>query len=212
MLLEQQLLNLYAHTEESVSRFLHLLISVVCPVALETGLNLTVMPGGGFCLKILTFCKRSLARSNSWFLKINWLLFKIRYPSYTPVTCTEILMSIFTWVLLSLHTLQMNHSLRNLITCSVKGVWLAELLIEVSFLQPSVVMELFLGLLCQVLPPQSIINDLLPSPAWVSTTQRETVGFSRCLHSSQVTCTMHTHRKADISCLFGNLSRQWQFT
>lgn len=54
------------------------------------------------------------------------------------------------WVLVSLHTLQMNHLLINLITCSVKGVWLAELLIEVSFLQPSVVIELFLGLLCQV--------------------------------------------------------------
>lgn len=170
------------------------------------------MPGAGFCLKILTFCKRSLARSDSWFLKINWLLFKIRYPSYTLVTCTEILMGIFTWVLVSLHTLQMNHSLRNLITCSVKGVWLAELLIEVSFLQASVVMVQFLELLHQVLPPQSIINDLLPSPAWVSATQREIVIFSRCLHSSQVTCMMHTHRKADISCLFGNLSRQWQIT
>lgn len=129
-----------------------------------------------FCLKILTFCKRSLARSDSWFLKINWLLFKIRYPSYTHVTCTEILMGIFTGVLVLLHTLQMNHSLGNLITCSLKGVRLPELLIEVSFLQPSVVMEQFLELLCQVLLPQSIINDLLPSPAWVSATQRET-GF-----------------------------------
>lgn len=119
------------------------------------------MPDAGFCLKILTFCKRSLAGFNSWFLKIYWLLFKIRYPSYTLMTWTEILMGIFTWVLVPLHTLQMNHSLRNLITCSVKGVWLAELLIEVSLLQPGVVMEQFLELLCQVLPPQSIINDLL---------------------------------------------------
>lgn len=168
------------------------------------------MPDAGFYLKILTFCKRSLAGFNSGFLKIYWLLFKIRYPSYTLVAWTEILMGIFTWVLVPLHTLQMNHSLRNLITSSIKGVWLAELLIEVSFLQPGVVMEQFLELLCQVLPSQSIINDLLPSPAWVSATQRETVFFSGCLHSSQVTCTMHTHRKADISCLFGNLSRQWQ--
>lgn len=98
-------------------------------------------------------------------------------------------MGIFTWVLVSLHTLQMKHSLRNLITCSVKGVWLAELLIEVSFLQPSVVMVQFLELLHQVLPPQSIINDLLPSPAWVSATQREIVIFFQM--SAQLSSDLH---------------------
>lgn len=39
MLLEQQPLNWNAHTEESVLRVLHLLITVVCSVALGAGMN-----------------------------------------------------------------------------------------------------------------------------------------------------------------------------
>lgn len=59
----------------------------------------------------------------------------------------------------------------------VKGVWLAELLVEVSFPQPCAVMKWYLELWCQALPPWSVINYLLPSPAWVSCIQRETVCF-----------------------------------